>query len=70
MMADINLLHVPYRRDAPALTDLIGGQIQLCFVGVPAVTEYSGLARVEGPRHKVTIAKPFAVSKFDVTSAE
>ncbi len=24
----------------------------------------------EGPQHKVTIAKPFAVSKFDVTFAD
>ena len=31
MMAGVNLVHVPYRGDAPALVDLIGGQIQVMF---------------------------------------
>jgi len=30
-MADIDLLHVPYKGDAPALTDLIGGQVDVAF---------------------------------------
>ncbi len=29
MMAGVNLLHVPYRGGAPALTDLLGGQVQV-----------------------------------------
>lgn len=31
MMAGVNLIHVPYRGDAPALVDLVGGQIQVMF---------------------------------------
>jgi tripartite-type tricarboxylate transporter receptor subunit TctC len=31
MMAGVNMLHVPYRGSAPALTDLIGGQVQVMF---------------------------------------
>jgi len=31
MMAGVNLLHVPYRGSAPALTDMISGQVQLMF---------------------------------------
>ena len=31
MMAGVNLVHVPYRGGAPAITDLIGGQIQAIF---------------------------------------
>jgi tripartite-type tricarboxylate transporter receptor subunit TctC len=31
MMAGVNLVHVPYRGGAPAITDLIGGQIQVIF---------------------------------------
>ena len=27
MMAGVDLVHVPYRGNAPALTDLLGGQI-------------------------------------------
>jgi len=31
MMTGINLSHVPYRGSAPALTDLLGGQVQVMF---------------------------------------
>lgn len=31
VMAGIDILHVPYRGSAPAMTDLIGGQVQLSF---------------------------------------
>jgi tripartite-type tricarboxylate transporter receptor subunit TctC len=31
MMAGVNLLHVPYRGSPPALTDLIGGRVQVMF---------------------------------------
>lgn len=31
MMTDVSMLHVPYRGDAPALSDLIGGQVQVMF---------------------------------------
>ena len=36
----IEMLHVPYRGLAPALADLIGGQVQLIFSTVPAAIEY------------------------------
>ncbi len=32
-----SLLHIPYRGTAPAVTDLMGGQIQVLFTGAPAV---------------------------------
>jgi tripartite-type tricarboxylate transporter receptor subunit TctC len=32
-----SLLHIPYRGTAPAVTDLVGGQIQVLFTGAPAV---------------------------------
>ena len=31
MMTGVNLVHVPYRGSAPALTDMIGGQVQVMF---------------------------------------
>jgi tripartite-type tricarboxylate transporter receptor subunit TctC len=40
MMAGVDLTHVPYRGNAPALTDLIGGQIQIMFDTTPASIEH------------------------------
>ena len=37
MMAGINMIHVPYRGAAPALTDLLGGQVQVMFESVAFV---------------------------------
>ncbi|SRR6266852_4236883 len=33
MMTGVNMIHVPYRGGAPALTDLLGGQMQVIFIG-------------------------------------
>ena len=40
MMAGINMVHVPYRGAAPALTDLIAGQVQVYFGPMPASIEH------------------------------
>src|SRR5262245_60026368 len=34
MMTGVNLVHVPYRGTAPALTDLLGGQVQVTFTAM------------------------------------
>ncbi len=39
-MAGLNLAHVPYRGGAPALTDLISGQVQVMFLSPAASIEY------------------------------
>ena len=31
MMTGVNMVHVPYRGQGPALTDLLGGQVQVLF---------------------------------------
>jgi tripartite-type tricarboxylate transporter receptor subunit TctC len=36
MMADAQMLHVPYRGSSPMLTDLLGGQVQAAFDNLPA----------------------------------
>jgi tripartite-type tricarboxylate transporter receptor subunit TctC len=40
MMTGINMVHVPYRGAPPALTDLIGGQVQVMFATTGAAIEY------------------------------
>jgi tripartite-type tricarboxylate transporter receptor subunit TctC len=40
MMAGIDMIHVPYRGGAPAMTDLMGGQIQVVFNPVPESMEH------------------------------
>ena len=43
LRADLKLIEVPYKRGAPAATDLMGGQVDLAFLNVPAV-----LSQVQG----------------------
>jgi tripartite-type tricarboxylate transporter receptor subunit TctC len=40
MMTGVNMLHVPYRGGGPALADLLGGQVQLCFTNIIVSIEY------------------------------
>jgi tripartite-type tricarboxylate transporter receptor subunit TctC len=40
VMAGVNLIHVPYRGQGPALVDLLAGQIQVVFATVPGTTDY------------------------------
>jgi tripartite-type tricarboxylate transporter receptor subunit TctC len=40
MMAGVNMVHVPYRGQGPALTDLLGGQVQVLFATAPGTTDY------------------------------
>jgi tripartite-type tricarboxylate transporter receptor subunit TctC len=39
-MAGVNMLHVPYRGQGPALSDLIGGQVQILFAAAPGTVDY------------------------------
>jgi tripartite-type tricarboxylate transporter receptor subunit TctC len=50
--ANIDMLHVPYKGSAPALTDLIGGQVQLMFDSLPSAM----------PHLKAGTIRPLAVT--------
>jgi tripartite-type tricarboxylate transporter receptor subunit TctC len=47
MMAKVDLVHVAYKGTAPALTDLLGGQVQLMFAPVPTVLEHVKAGRLK-----------------------
>jgi tripartite-type tricarboxylate transporter receptor subunit TctC len=40
VMTNIDMAHVPYRGAAPAVTDLLGGQVQIYFGSLPATIEH------------------------------
>jgi tripartite-type tricarboxylate transporter receptor subunit TctC len=46
MMAGIDMVHVPYRGGTAALTDLLGGQVQVMFSSIPASVGYVKEGRV------------------------
>ena len=46
MMAGVDLVHVPYRGAAPALTDLLGGQVQIYFGPLVSSIEYIKTGRL------------------------
>jgi tripartite-type tricarboxylate transporter receptor subunit TctC len=37
VMAGVQLTHVPYKGTGPATADLVGGQVQIAFLGIPTV---------------------------------
>jgi tripartite-type tricarboxylate transporter receptor subunit TctC len=46
MMTGLNMIHVPYRGASPALTDLLGGQVQVMFASMPSAIEYIRAGRL------------------------
>jgi tripartite-type tricarboxylate transporter receptor subunit TctC len=48
MMAGLNMLHVPYRGGAPAITDLIGGQVQVMIEPISGPLEHIRAGRLRG----------------------
>jgi tripartite-type tricarboxylate transporter receptor subunit TctC len=40
MMTGVDMIHVPYRGTGPAITDLLGGQVQVMFASAPSSIEY------------------------------
>lgn len=67
-MTGVNIVHVPYKGSAPALTDLLGGQVQMTFNPATLTLPYakSGRLRVLG----VTSAKRAAFAPEVPTIAE
>ena len=39
-MAGVNMLHIPYRGQSPAMSDLLSGQVQILFAAAPDTADY------------------------------
>jgi tripartite-type tricarboxylate transporter receptor subunit TctC len=69
IMTGVNVVHVPYRGNAPALTDLIAGQVQVMFADAPSSIEHvkvgklRALAVTTAERSEILPAVP-TVSEF------
>ena len=48
MMTGIELVHVPYRGNGPALTDLLSGQVQVLIASLPSVISHVQAGKVRG----------------------
>jgi tripartite-type tricarboxylate transporter receptor subunit TctC len=50
VMAKVNIVHVPYKGNAPAMTDTLAGHVELMFSGVPLIVPHvqSGRLRAIG----------------------
>ncbi|MDB5564479.1 MAG: tripartite tricarboxylate transporter substrate binding protein [Tardiphaga sp.] len=40
MMSGVKMQHIPYRGAAPAITDMLGGQVQLIFDNMPSIIQH------------------------------
>ena len=48
LLANVELVHVPYKGTAPAMTDLLGGQVQFVFDNIPGALAQYRAGKVKG----------------------
>lgn len=59
-LGQFSLTHVPYKGSGPAFTDLISGQVNMMFSGLPAVSEYLKGQRLKAVAIASARRSPFA----------
>lgn len=48
MMAGVDIQHIPYKGSAPAITDLMGGRVQMMFDSAPSIMPFVKSGKVRG----------------------
>jgi len=46
VMAKVNIVHIPYKGNTPALADVVGGHVEMIFSGVPALLPFINSGRL------------------------
>jgi tripartite-type tricarboxylate transporter receptor subunit TctC len=72
LRAGIDVIHVPYRGTAPAVTDVLAGQVEMTMTGVPAVQQHvkSGKLRALGVSSRAALASMPGVPPIASTLAD
>jgi len=68
-IAGLDIVHVPYKGSAPAVTDLIGGQVDVMFDNVPNVLQHMKAGRLRGLAVSSATRSPFAQDLPTVSEA-
>jgi tripartite-type tricarboxylate transporter receptor subunit TctC len=61
-MAKVDIVHVPYKGNSPAITDLLGGQTQMIFATMPTVLPQVKAGRLRA----IAVIGPARTSALDV----
>ena len=67
--AGVKFVHVPYRGAAPALTDLLGGQVQAFFADAPVLMPQITGGKVKAARRRLRPAQSDAARRADAGRA-
>jgi tripartite-type tricarboxylate transporter receptor subunit TctC len=60
VMAGVNIVHVPYKGTGPAITDVMGGQVQFMFNSLPAVWPLAKAGKLRAIAHGGLTRSPAA----------
>jgi len=68
-MAGVDIVHIPYKGSAPAVTDLIGGQVDVMFDNVPNVLQHLMGGKLRGLAVSSKTRSPFTPDLPSVAEA-
>jgi hypothetical protein len=64
-LTGVNIVHVPYKGSAPAVTDLLGGQVQMMFDNIPSALPHIKAGKLRPLATTGARARPAAARRAD-----